>query len=287
VREAGERLYDVLVRPFSPFAGAVRALVFVPDVALEDAAFGALWDRRSGRYLVEEYLLGVAPSGRVLVGDPELSTELPPRPRALVVGNPRVDSAFERDLPPLPAAEKEAAEVASLYPASVLLTGRAATRAAFLAALRASDVVHYAGHAATTADDPARSRLFLAPDPASGDSGTLTLRDLPLGTLRARVVVLAACRSAAGASREAGALSLSRSFLAAGAASVVGSLWDLDDEVSRAFFVAFHERLLTEGDATRALRDTQLALLRGSDPILAHPASWSGFVSAGTLHDRR
>ena len=138
------------------------------------------------------------------------------------------------------------------------------------------------GTPAPLADDPARSRLLLAAD--AGDSGALYLRDLPWRDLRAALVVLAACRSAAGTvSRTEGALSLSRPFLAAGVPNVVGSLWDVDDEVSRTFFVAFHRSLLAGADPARALQSAQLLLLHSGDPTLAHPSTWAGFVSIGAL----
>jgi CHAT domain-containing protein len=281
VQRVGARLHDVLVRPLAPLPASVRALAFVPDAALHSASFAALWDRGEGRYLAEAYVLGVSPSGRLLTrhsGDPAL----PASPHALVVGDPRVDSARWSGFPPLPAAEQEAAGVAALYTGAELLVGGAATKAAFLEALRRSDVVHYAGHATSVADDPARSRLLLAPD--AGDSGALSLRDLPFRDLRAGLVVLAACRSAAGpVSRTEGAFSLGRPFMAAGVPNVVGSLWDVDDDVSRTFFVAFHRSLLAGADPARALQSTQLSLLRSGDPTLAHPSTWAGFVSIGAL----
>jgi CHAT domain-containing protein len=97
-------------------------------------------------------------------------------------------------------------------------------------------------------------------------------------------VVLAACRTAAGAvSRVEGALSLGRPFLAAGVPDVVASLWDIDDTVSRRFFVSFHRSLLEEGDPLLALRKAQIAFLHGDDASLAHPASWAGFICMGGL----
>ena len=70
-------------------------------------------------------------------------------------------------------------------------------------------------------------------------------------------------------------------MLAAGVPDVVGSLWDIDDSVSRRFFIAFHRALLTEGDPILALRTAQLAFLRGDDVSLAHPASWAAFICMG------
>jgi CHAT domain-containing protein len=102
--------------------------------------------------------------------------------------------------------------------------------------------------------------------------------------LRTRVVVLAACRTGAGAvSRVEGALSLGRPFLALGVPDVVAALWDIDDSLSRRFFVSFHRGLLAEGDPVVALRKAQIAFLRSGDRSLAHPSSWAAFICMGGL----
>ncbi|PYQ19310.1 MAG: hypothetical protein DMF81_22310, partial [Acidobacteria bacterium] len=161
VRRTASRLYDELVRPFIPFFASQRALVFIADGVLQSVAFAALWNRETGRYLVEDYLLGVAPSGTVFVrvstgaGAPHDAA-----PRALVVGNPQFDRHLWADLSNLPGAEMEAAEIARLYARSELLTGSAATKTAFLDSVRRSQVVHYAGHAASSADAPSAARLL-------------------------------------------------------------------------------------------------------------------------------
>jgi CHAT domain-containing protein len=284
VRRTAARLHDELVRPLLPFVASQRALVVIPDGILQSVPFASLWNQQTGRYLVEDYLLGVAPSGTVFVrASTAPVTRHGTTPRVLVVGNPQVDRRIWRGMPNLPGAEAEAGEIAGLYAGSELLTGSGATKAAFLKGVRGSQVVHYAGHAVANPDAPSTARLLLAPDPGTDDSGALYLHDLGRGGFsRTRVVVLAACRTAAGAvSRVEGALSLGRPFLAAGVPDVVGSLWDIDDSVSRHFFIAFHRALLTEGDPPLALRKAQLALLRGADAALAHPASWAAFISMG------
>jgi CHAT domain-containing protein len=284
VRRTAARLHDELVRPLIPFIASQRALVFIPDRVLQSVAFASLWNRQTGRYLVEDYMLGVAPSGTVFVrASTSVGARLGATPRVLVVGNPQLDRDLWASMPNLPGADAEAIEIAGLYARSELLTGREATRAAFLDGVRKSQIVHYAGHAASSADGPSSARLLLAQDPRTGDSGALYLHDLGGQRFpRTRVVVLAACRTAAGAvSSVEGALSLGRPFLAAGVPDVVGSLWDIDDSVSWHFFIAFHRALLTEGDPSLALRKAQLAFLRGDDVSLAHPASWAAFICMG------
>jgi CHAT domain-containing protein len=286
VRRTAARLHDELVHPLISFFASQRALVFIPDGVLQAVPFASLWNRQTNRYLVEDYLLGVAPSGTILVrASTPAAAKRGTAPRALIIGNPQLDRHLWTGLPNLPGAEAEAAEIARLYPRSELLTGSGATKAAFLDGARVSQVVHYAGHAAVSPDAPSLARLLLAPDPRAGDSGALYLHELGRSGLpRTRVVVLAACRTAAGAvSRVEGALSLGRPFLAAGVPDVVASLWDIDDLVSRRFFVAFHRALLAEGDPVLALRKAQIALLRDGDVSLAHPASWAAFICMGGL----
>jgi CHAT domain-containing protein len=286
VRRTAAQLHDELVRPLLPFIASQRALVFVPEGVLQSVAFASLWDRQTGHYLVEDYLLGVAPSGTTFVrASTSAAAPFGNKTRALVIGNPQIDRRLWVGMPNLPGAEAEATEIANLYPRSELLTGGAATKAAFLQGVRGSQVVHYAGHAAATAHTPSAARLLFAPDPTSGDSGALYLHQLGRGGLaHTRVVVLAACRTAGGdVSRVEGALSLGRPFLAAGVPDVVASLWDIDDNVSRRFFVSFHRALLVEGDPVLALRKAQIAFLHSDDASLVHPASWASFICMGGL----
>jgi CHAT domain-containing protein/tetratricopeptide (TPR) repeat protein len=287
LRQAAARLYDELVRPFIPFIASQRALVFIPDGVLQSVPFASLWDRGTGRYLIEDYVLGVAPSGTTFVRASSGAAQRPHETalQALIVGNPRFDRRLWGALSDLPGAEAEAAEIAALYVRSELLIAGRATKTAFLERLRRSQVIHYAGHAASRADAPSAARLLFAPDARTGDSGALYLHELGRqGLPRTRVVVLAACRTGAGAvSRVEGALSLGRPFLATGVPDVVVSLWDIDDSLSRRFFSSFHAALLADGDPVVALRNAQIALLRGDDVSLAHPASWAAFICMGGL----
>jgi CHAT domain-containing protein len=92
------------------------------------------------------------------------------------------------------------------------------------------------------------------------------------------------CRTAVGeSSRVEGVLSLGRPFLAAGVPDVVSTLWDIDDSISRRFFILFHRALLDQGDPLLALRTAQIALLHGGEASLAHPASWAAFIAIGGL----
>jgi CHAT domain-containing protein len=276
-----EALYDALIRPIQSNLPDHAPVVVVPDGVLHAVPFAALIRREDHRYFVEDHVLETAPSLTIF----QRSTELrrPARnglPRALVVGNPRVDSGGSARLP---NAEQEAREIAALYPDSELLLDADATKASFLDAAGAHEIVHFAGHGVSNDDYPGLSRLLFA---GTGES-TRSLFAHEVATMhfdRTQLVVLAACRTSAGRIRRGeGVFSLARPFIAAGVPTVVASLWDVDDRASRVLFVAFH-RALRRGEAvSMALRSAQVAALADPDPILQSPANWAGFEVIGGL----
>jgi CHAT domain-containing protein len=195
-----------------------------------------------------------------------------------VIGNPSTDASA--DLPSLPGAEQEAADIATFYPGAVRLVRGDATRDRFMAIAPLSAVVHVAAHALANEEFPDLSRLFLAP--AGAVSGVVTANDLGRLTFaNTKIVVLAACGTAAGATfRGEGVTSLARPFLARGVPQVVGTLWQVDDQTSRQLFTVFHRRYAQGMPAAKALQQAQLA-------IIANPATqsadWAATVLLGSL----
>jgi CHAT domain-containing protein len=165
-----------------------------------------------------------------------------------------------------------------LYPNSELLLDTDATKAPFLDAARAHDVVHFAGHGVSNDDYPGLSRLLFAG--AGESSRSLFAHEIAkMHFDRTQLVVLAACRTGAGRIRRGeGVFSLARPFIAAGVPTVVASLWDVDDRASRALLVAFHRALRRGASVVDALRSAQLAALADSDPVLRAPANWASFA---------
>jgi len=281
-RTAAAGLYDVIVRPVEDRLLGVRELRFVPDRRLNDVPFAALLDRDSGGYLVERFATGVAPTARSLVSRGR-------RPqgaggRVLVVGNPAFDAGRHPGLDPLPEAEAEARGVASLYAGSVLLTGSAATSGRVRAETAGAAIIHFAGHALVNDRYPLLSALVLAPDRETGDPGLLTARDLQQIPMdRVRLIVLGACRAAAGgAARPGGEFNLARPFLAAGVPEVVGTLWPVRDRQAAELLLRFHREFQRGVTAAQGLRDAQVAMMHGPNHDGRSPLSWGAFVVNGT-----
>jgi CHAT domain-containing protein/tetratricopeptide (TPR) repeat protein len=281
VRPVLDTLYRWLVRPVEARLGRPGTrLVLVADGEIADVPFPALYDARRRRYLVQDHALRFVAS---LVDARHPVAAGASAGPVLLVGDPAVSRERRSELGQLPAAAAEVAALRTLYSGTTVLSGPAAYREALLSALRTARVLHYAGHALFDDERPDRSALVLAPSPVGAGPDELsaaTIDSLHLGGLR--LVVLSACetlRSRGG--RTGGFAGLSAAFLHSGVRGVVGSLWRVDDELTRPLMLAFHSAYLGSGDGADALRTAQLESLRSSDPARRSPAAWAGFRFAG------
>jgi CHAT domain-containing protein/Flp pilus assembly protein TadD len=282
-------LFDAALRPLAVALAGTRTIVIVPAEPLQLVPFSALFDSRTKTYEVEQASILLAPSVAVFAHESERLTATNRRgPRSVVVvGDPFLSSANGGAVArALPGAESEARTVAALYRSSELLVGAAATKEAFVSALANADVVHFGGHAVSSAGAPERSRLLFAPGPPT-DSGKADLDALEIARQhwpRPRVVALAACDTAAGRSfRGEGLFSLARAFMFAGVPSVVASLTAADDESTRRLFVIFHQHVAQGETPEQALRLAQLELLQQFGKGTEERWRWAPFVVIGGL----
>jgi CHAT domain-containing protein/tetratricopeptide (TPR) repeat protein len=262
---------------FGGFDDTLRAatrLVIIPDGPLYTVPFPALI-QPSGRYLIEDWAVTVAPSMA-------LATRALRPSRAssvLAVGDGHTPTST---LPRLRMADAEADAIGTIYPRSVVLRGADATVARFLELAPSFDAIHFAGHSIANADRPQFSRLLLAPQ-GTDDEGAVFTRDIEaLRLAGTRVAVLASCSTAAGrAARGQGPLSLARPFLDAGVGHVVASLWPVDDEQSIRLATRIHGELQHRSGCAEAVQAAQVEALRSKDPHRSAPVAWSGLVTYG------
>ncbi|HYH46485.1 MAG TPA: CHAT domain-containing protein, partial [Thermoanaerobaculia bacterium] len=277
---AARRLFEEIVQPLQSRIQPGEALIFVPEESLLAVPFAALEDPATGRFLVEDHAVGVAPSAaaylHALRRSRHLAASAAPRP-ALFVGDPAFDPALFPSLSRLPHARAEAAALASRYPGATVLREDRARKDRILPGLGEYGVLHIASHALIHPELPLRSRFALAP--GGGDSGSLTAGELGAVPLpHTRLAVLSACRTGGGERIGAeGASSLVWPFLAAGVPAVVASLWDVDDMSTAGLMSSFHERLQAGDDPWSALREAQLRSRAAGAPI----AAWAAFQVYG------
>jgi CHAT domain-containing protein len=252
-------------------------LVFIPDGPLFGLPFNAIPDER-GQPLLQTRTVGIAPSFKTFIAaSSRLATFMPSDVLAVGDGHDPVSTG----LPMLPRADAEAAAVGRAYSTSVVLAGPQATRRRFLGA--SAPVIHFAGHAVLNEGYPMLSRLLLAPEPAVDAAGSLLATEItPARFDQTGVVMLATCEGAAGRPVEGeGAISLARSFFAAGVPGVVASLWPVDDDL-QTLVLTFHRSLREERDAATALRAAQRAILEERGPRTPVRV-WGGFVMLGGI----
>jgi len=170
-----------------------------------------------------------------------------------------------------PAMQQEAREVNAVLPGSMLLSGSAATVAAFRHHAPSTRILHLATHGFFRHDNPMYSSIQLADD-------RLSLTEIQQMPMACRLLTLSACNT--GSSVAVGAdelLGLMRGFLTAGARSLLLALWEIDDSSTRQFMREFYTRLnqgrslpVAVAEATRALRNQY-----------SHPYYWAPFLLVG------
>jgi CHAT domain-containing protein len=268
----------------SALPSRVNALTIVPDDVLHGMPFAAL--RHDANYLIERFALSIGFSMRALNGG---------RAKGGSGGLVVAVSRGSEQLPPIPQAKVEAQEIAAWMRDRgvdvTFLLDEEASRQAVLGALSRASVAHLACHGIFEPDRPDASGILLVPAPGSGER--LTLRELSAAQLgNCEHITLSSCWSADNFILPSHwIISLPETLWRRGVKSVLGSLWQVDDMVARAFMARFYgalERLPRDA----ALREAQLACLTNKlnciaddnpEPIdTRSPLYWSGFNLYGT-----
>lgn len=271
------RLYAIVVAPVEQLLRDTRVLLVVPDGALAGVPFAILRDGE-GRRLVERFTVAYLPSAAALVQRPDCGAIGHASHAVLLAGAPRKGD----DAGALMEADREVNDLARLYNNREVLREDRATPDEFLAAIVRAAVIHYAGHAVTNAKQPMRSALLLSPESNGATPRYLYASQIAATKLRGcRLVVLAGCATGKrdGASRTVG--SLAQAFLIAGAEAVVGTLWDVDDRVSRYTSRRIHELVLGGASSADAVRTVQLEMMKSTEPELRTVSAWASLTVLG------
>lgn len=265
---AARRLYQDLIAPVQAvLPSSVQHLHLVPEGVLHYLPFGALL-ARDGRFLVERYSLSVSPSASIL----KLCRERNPRRWSTILLLADPDGR-------LPGSRQEAFDIAAKSPyRRFVFAGSRATQQVLEDQARNYDILHFATHGNFVRRAPWRSHLELAGDELTvAEIGKLNLDESYL-------VTLSACETGLSGGlvsdipRGDEWVGLNQAFLAAGAPTVMASLWPIDDKVSSTFMVDFYERLGPKGKA-QALAEVQRSFLRSAQT--RHPFYWAAFSVIG------
>lgn len=250
-------LYD---RLFAPVERHIRGdrLLIVPAGPVNYVPFCALFNGE--KYLIERFEICHAPSAALWQ---QLTRRRQRKSlRAMLVG-----FADER----IPLVENEIKAISKVLPDARCLNGKAATFDAFSAGAGDNDVLHIACHGQFRSDNPMFSSLHLA-------DGWVTVRDLVAKRIVAGLVTLSACETGISkifAGEEI--LGLARGFLAAGARSMIVSLWAVNDIAATEMMPRFYKYIVAGDGPPTALRKIQIEMITRR----SHPSLWAPFFYIG------
>jgi CHAT domain-containing protein/TolB-like protein/Tfp pilus assembly protein PilF len=289
LKKLGARLYDRLIKPAEGALGGVRRLVIVPDGALQRVPFALL--RTGDRWLVERYVLALAPSATVLDRIRQAPIGRAERPLLgfaapdAAPGHAALFDMAQRDFGTLTHASREVHDAASMVGARTSRThdGPSATEETLKSAdANAYRIVHFAAHAVVDEIVPRRSAVLLSP--SGSDDGLLQISEIANLSLSADLVVLAACRSNVGRLvRGEGLLSLSRAFMHAGARAIVATSWKVGDRETAWLMREFYRGLAGGLAPDEALQRAQRRAIAAGGRNAA-PGNWSAFLIIGDAH---
>ncbi len=286
------KLYDLLIAPVAtllpPSSGY---LTFVPYGPLHKLPFHALFD--GSHFLVEDFQINYLPASSMLLhldiqSGEQIARHLHDANRA--DAGQAHDSHLQKPVhikPPLvfgyssnghlQRAIDEAKTLATLLGGNCYLE-RDATIARLYEQAPGSPIIHLATHGHSRLDAPNFSYVRLADGQLNAiDAFNLTLEGCELVTLSGCETGLALV---GGGDEQLG---LGRAFLVAGAASLVISLWPVEDNATNELMQIFYQHILSGETKVQALRAAQCSLLHRTSSVYIHPNFWAAFRLVGDI----
>ncbi|NOT06770.1 MAG: CHAT domain-containing protein [Gemmatimonadales bacterium] len=263
-----DELYNILLGGADAPLRTLSRLAIVSDPAISSVPFAALRRPRHGHFLIQDLTLHHS-FGVLEAVDGLMLPALQATEHVLLVGDPAGDGAAE--LAPLRHTAPELRLIAGLYRHATVVTGPEATPANVRQALGTATLFHFSGHAQSAAFGTRASRLLLTEQFTGPEIAALRLP-------RLRLVILAACETLAQPGRRSyRADGLAESFLAAGVGGVIGSGWQVDDEVTALLMTTLHVELRRGRPPAEALRAAQVALIEEGGTAGMGLKTWAAF----------
>ncbi len=253
------RLYDWLFEPLAGLTGK-RRLILLVDGLFAQIPFAALPDAE-GRLLKDRFALSVIVSPDNLIDKDS--------PAGL--DRDKSSAVFAPPASGLPMVGIEGKKIGALFPKAKLYLDDTASSANLRRELEMSEgFVHIATHASRSSENPLFSRLLLS-------DGPFFPFDLFGCGVRAQLVTLSGCQTAAPGIYYANSFSLARAFYQAGARFVLASLWPVSDKLSMVFMTEFYRSLNAGADIPSAYH-VALDRVRSMNN---NPAFWAPYVLLG------
>ncbi len=275
---SAQQLYQWMIAPLEAELKSrnIKNLVFITDAGLRSIPFAALHDGHG--FLIERFSIGMMPS--ISLTDTRLGDIK--HAQLLAMGA----STFAGQSP-LPAVPLELDAVLNLWKGKSFLNEQFT-----LSNLKAQrqqqpfGIIHLATHAEFRPGEISNSYIQLSDTQLQMNQ----IRQLGWNNPPVELLVLSACRTALGdKDAELGFAGLA---VKSGVKSALASLWYVSDEGTLSLMTEFYQRLKTAPIKAEALREAQLALLKGQPAVsakgqepnksLSHPYYWATFTMIGS-----
>ncbi|MEQ8754657.1 MAG: CHAT domain-containing protein [Coleofasciculus sp. G1-WW12-02] len=297
--EPAQQMYDWLIAPLQAELDAqgIQNLVFIMDSGLRSLPVAALHDGQG--FLVEKYSVGLMPS--LSITDTSYNNIQNAPVLAMGVAESS-DLAKELNLSPLPAVPLELQTIESIRDGQSFLNEKV-TLESLKSQSQNATIVHLATHGEFKPGPLENSYILLWNELLRLDQ----LRELGWNNRRTPIelLILSACRTAVG--DEKAELGFAGLAVQAGVKSALSSLWYVSDEGTSGLMTEFYRQLQTAPIKAEALRQAQLAMLKGDvrleggqlrgsgqpvplpptlenqdDRSLTHPYYWAAFTMIGS-----
>lgn len=229
----------------------------------------------NGRRIADDWLVTYIPCITLLDRAPVQSRSAQDGPEIAVVGVTHADEG-NGSVVELPGASREAAAIASIFSVEPIVEENV-TRERFLQVLGTTRYLHVAAHSAQCPYAPAFQRVILNGD-GTGTGAIYAYEFLEKDLRGVDLISFSACDSGLGRFDWSDNLrGLSAMCFLAGAATLIGTMWNVADEVAETFFVVFYHGLRQGRSKIDAFGDAQ----RETRGRFAAASDWGAFQLVG------
>jgi len=280
-------MYENLIEPVEEtFAG--NRLIIIPDEEIAWLPFEAFLkdgpaqdktDYEQLQYLIRDYAFSYAYSSSLIFSRSKRSV----RGAKVYAFSPDYGSnnISSELIGELPGAEKEIGSISGRFRGK-RYTGGEATETNFRIAAKEPAIFHLAMHSVADTVNSKYSWLAFDTETDTTEDGRLYNYEISLMRIKSPMVVLSACNSGTGTLYHGeGLMSIARSFILAGASSVVRTSWEINDETSAKIITGFYNNLSLGMHKNEALRRAKLDYLANSSPSLSDPWYWAAYEVLG------
>jgi CHAT domain-containing protein len=283
-------LYQQLLAPVADLLAGKQRLIIIPDKELCYLPFEALvWEPKTTRYLLQEYTISYAYSGKLL-RQTDHHSRLGREASILAMApfsnendseapNSREPQLGADRLSPLYASAGEVKQIGGK-----VYLGSHATKQQLLQQASQYNIIHLATHAKADIRNPLHSFIAFYPQPGLPGGYRLYVPEIyNLRLDKLKLIVLSACETGGGQLvKGEGIMSLARAFAYAGCPSTVTTLWKAEDKTSAYISKRMYDHLKAGKPKDFALRLAKLDYLESQTNWRRRsPVYWANFIFIG------